>query len=106
ILFNVEMVLLSSAAVVQFSQTCFADYARLTQSDVIFSTQIKHLSFYRYFFENNVFVIIILSLFLLGTIYFLVRPREGGSMKFDKKADKQLAQIVGAAATPKPAASV
>ncbi|CAE8586784.1 unnamed protein product [Polarella glacialis] len=106
ILFNVEMVLLSSAAVVQLSQTCFADYARLTQSDVIFSTQIKHLSFYRYFFENNVFVIIILSLFLLGTIYLLVRPREGGSMKFDKKADKQLAQIVGAAATPKPAASV
>eukprot|EP00932_Pfiesteria_piscicida_P003545 SRR837773.13453.p1 GENE.SRR837773.13453~~SRR837773.13453.p1 ORF type:complete len:279 (+),score=79.25 SRR837773.13453:26-838(+) len=36
ILFNVELLLLTSAAVCQFAQTAFADYARLTDAEVIF----------------------------------------------------------------------
>eukprot|EP00931_Biecheleriopsis_adriatica_P065881 TRINITY_DN40337_c0_g1_i1.p1 TRINITY_DN40337_c0_g1~~TRINITY_DN40337_c0_g1_i1.p1 ORF type:complete len:534 (-),score=120.07 TRINITY_DN40337_c0_g1_i1:92-1693(-) len=102
ILFNVEMLLISSAAIVQFSQTCFSDYARLTDADVIFSAQIKRLEFYRFFFEHNVFIIIILSLFLLALIYFLVRPRDTATVQFSQKADKKLAKMIGAeGSTPK-----
>jgi len=93
ILFNVEMVLVSSAAVVQFEQQAFADYARLTDADVIFAAQVKYLKFYRWFFENNVFIYTLLIWFLLALIYLLVRPRDVPVVKFDKKTDKQLQSL-------------
>mmetsp|Transcript_30550 Transcript_30550/g.81037 ORF Transcript_30550/g.81037 Transcript_30550/m.81037 type:complete len:520 (+) Transcript_30550:3-1562(+) len=96
ILFNVEMVLLSSAAVVQFTQTAFKDYARLTDADVIFSAQIKYMSFYSYFFENLVFIYMLMAFWLIALVYLLVRPRDSGELKFDKKADAALAKMVGA----------
>lgn len=70
ILFNVLMMVISSAAVVQFAQEAFSDYARLTDADVLFSAQIKYLSFYSYFFDNNIFLYALLGWFLL-TILFL-----------------------------------
>eukprot|EP00929_Paragymnodinium_shiwhaense_P049276 TRINITY_DN24867_c0_g1_i1.p1 TRINITY_DN24867_c0_g1~~TRINITY_DN24867_c0_g1_i1.p1 ORF type:complete len:446 (-),score=123.34 TRINITY_DN24867_c0_g1_i1:228-1565(-) len=93
ILFNVEMVLISSAAVVQFTQEAFADYARLTDADVIFSAQVKYMKFYRFFFENDVFIWTLLIWFLLALIYLLVRPRDVPVVKFDKKSDKKLAGL-------------
>merc|ERR1712039_564807 len=96
ILFNVEMVLITSAAVVQFAQTAFADYARLTDADVIFSAQIKYLAFYNWFFENNVFIITLLSWFVLTIIFLFVRPRDtGDTYKIDKKVDRKLSKIIG-----------
>jgi len=105
ILFNVEMVLLSSAAVVQFTQTAFKDYARLTDADVIFSAQIKYMSFYSYFFENLVFIYVLMGFWLIALIYLLVRPRDTGELKFDKKADAALAKMVGAKSLAEAAAS-
>merc|ERR1712226_307939 len=88
ILFNVEMVLITSAAVVQFAQTAFSDYARLTDADVIFSAQIKYMTFYSYFFENNIFIYALLGWFVLALIYLLIRPRDAsGEIKFNKQAD-------------------
>merc|ERR1712007_234995 len=79
---NVEMVLISSAAVVQFAQVAFADYARLTDADVIFAAQIKYLTFYSFFFENNVFLYALLAWFLLTLIYLLVvGPRDNGGRR-------------------------
>jgi len=95
ILFNVEMVLISSAAVVQFSQVAFADYARLTDADIIFSAQIKYMSFYSWFFQNNVFIYMLLGWFLLTLLYLLIRPRDTSDVKFDEKADKKLAKLAG-----------
>lgn len=96
ILFNVEMLLISSAAVVQFSQTAFADYARLTDADVIFSAQIKYMTFYSYFFEHNVFIYMLLGWFVLALIYLLLRPKDtSGEVKFNKATDDRLAQILG-----------
>mmetsp|Transcript_100051 Transcript_100051/g.177518 ORF Transcript_100051/g.177518 Transcript_100051/m.177518 type:complete len:331 (-) Transcript_100051:160-1152(-) len=92
ILFNVLLVLLSSATVVQFSQQAFSDYARLTDADVIFSAQIKYLAFYRVFFENNVFIYTLLGWFLLTLIFLLVRgPRDGkrGKKKKSKSKSKE-----------------
>lgn len=91
ILFNVLMVLVSSATVVQFSQEAFSDYARLTDADVIFAAQIKYLTFYSIFFKNNVFIYMLLGWFLLTLIFLLVRgPRdhEGRRSKKNKKSKK------------------
>ncbi|CAK9072808.1 LIMR family protein DDB_G0293610 [Durusdinium trenchii] len=81
ILFNVEMLLISTAAMVQFSQTTFSDYARLTEADVIFSAQIQRLRFYR---------------FLIAFIFFLVRPRDQGSITFSAP-DQKLVSLADAA---------
>eukprot|EP00746_Dinoflagellata_sp_MGD_P010609 gnl/MRDRNA2_/MRDRNA2_121937_c0_seq1.p1 gnl/MRDRNA2_/MRDRNA2_121937_c0~~gnl/MRDRNA2_/MRDRNA2_121937_c0_seq1.p1 ORF type:complete len:483 (+),score=44.73 gnl/MRDRNA2_/MRDRNA2_121937_c0_seq1:202-1449(+) len=95
ILFNVILVLLTCGAVVQFSQECFADYVRLTDADLIFSVQIKYLMFYRFFFENDIFIYTLLGWFLLTLIYLLVRPREVKVVKFDKKTDARVKRIGG-----------
>jgi LMBR1 domain-containing protein 1 len=95
ILFNVILVLLTCGAVVQFSQECFADYVRLTDADLIFSVQIKYLMFYRFFFENDIFIYTLLGWFLLTLIYLLVRPREVKVVKFDKKIDKKMKKLGG-----------
>merc|ERR1712070_995147 len=93
---NVEMVMISSAAVVQFSQTAFSDYSRLTDADMLFSAQINHLAFFRFFFENQIFVIIILILSILALLYFIFRPRDKGVVRFSKKTDRFLASLIGA----------
>mmetsp|Transcript_34221 Transcript_34221/g.72891 ORF Transcript_34221/g.72891 Transcript_34221/m.72891 type:complete len:538 (+) Transcript_34221:227-1840(+) len=95
ILFNVEMVLLTSAAVCQFAETAFATYARLTSAEVIFSAQIKYLSFYSFFFKYNIFIYALLTFFLLALIYLLVKPRDNADLRPDKKADAKLAKIIG-----------
>lgn len=95
ILFNVELLLVTSAAVAQFSQTAFAGYARLTDADVIFAAQVKYMSFYSFFFKHNIFIYSLLGWFVIALIYLLVRPRDNGELRFDKKADKQLAKIIG-----------
>lgn len=96
ILFNVELVLISSAAIVQFEQAAFADYARLTEADVIFAAQVKYMTFYSWFFENSVFIWALLAWFLLSLIVLLVKPREGrATFRADKKADKTIAKLIG-----------
>jgi len=108
ILFNVELMLITSAAVVQFSQQAFADYARLTDADVIFAAQIKYMKFFRYFFENNVFIYTLLIWFLLTLIYLFAKPKDqSGVIKFDKKKDKKMSALAnfGKKADPSPASS-
>lgn len=96
ILFNVLIMLITSATVVQFSQQAFADYARLTDADVIFSAQIKYLTFYGFFFENNIFIYTLLGWFVLTIIYLFVcgardndRKRRKNMKKRDKKGKKE-----------------
>mmetsp|Transcript_49738 Transcript_49738/g.116190 ORF Transcript_49738/g.116190 Transcript_49738/m.116190 type:complete len:523 (+) Transcript_49738:52-1620(+) len=101
ILFNVEMLLVSTAAMVQFSQTAFSDYARLTEADVIFSAQIQRLRFYSFFFQNHIFIITMLVVFVLSLIYFVARPRDRGSITFKPQSDSRLAKMIGAS-SPKP----
>ncbi|CAE7802013.1 unnamed protein product, partial [Symbiodinium sp. KB8] len=105
ILFNVEMLLVATPSMVQFSQTAFADYARLTEADVIFSAQIQRLHFYSFFFKNHIFIISMLCVFLLSLIYFLVRPRDRGSVTVRASNDAKLTSLIGAA-TGKAASAV
>mmetsp|Transcript_30299 Transcript_30299/g.64485 ORF Transcript_30299/g.64485 Transcript_30299/m.64485 type:complete len:521 (-) Transcript_30299:103-1665(-) len=106
ILFNVEMLLLCSAAVAQFAQSAFSDYARLTDADVIFAAQIKYMAFYSWFFDNGVFIYLLLGWFLLTLIYLLCKPRDESDIKWDKKAGKKLAILAGGTKGTKSPASM
>ncbi len=55
---------------VQFCTDAFADYAFLTDAQNIFSTQFRYLTFFRYFWQYNVFIFTILILVVLSLIYF------------------------------------
>jgi len=71
-LFNINLILLTSVSVTQFCSSSFRDYVSMTDIDLIFSTQIRYLKFFVYFynyhiFEYAIFVRIILT---LGYNYF------------------------------------
>jgi len=53
---NTWLVLLCSIVVVQFCATSFPVYARDTSIDMLFGTQIRYLRFFKYFFNNKVFI--------------------------------------------------
>mmetsp|Transcript_52071 Transcript_52071/g.123982 ORF Transcript_52071/g.123982 Transcript_52071/m.123982 type:complete len:540 (-) Transcript_52071:83-1702(-) len=107
-LFNVWLVLLASGAVVQFAQEAFADYARLTDAELIFAAQTRHLSFYKFFFEHSIFMYWLLAWCLVSLIYLLLRPRDVDPSQVEKILDKHFAKLSGmdsAAEVSKPAAS-
>jgi LMBR1 domain-containing protein 1 len=54
-LFNIMLILLTSVSVTQFCAESFRDYTTMTDIDIIFSTQIKYLKFFSYFFKYKVF---------------------------------------------------
>mmetsp|Transcript_18569 Transcript_18569/g.27210 ORF Transcript_18569/g.27210 Transcript_18569/m.27210 type:complete len:554 (-) Transcript_18569:202-1863(-) len=82
-LFNIGLVLLCSVPVVQLSTLAFADYARYSTVNQLFGTQIQYLEFFRYFFENNVFVYAIIVFTGLTSIYLICRPRENSHAALD-----------------------
>ena len=69
-----RLILLSVLPVVQFCTQAFNTYARLTDADVIFSSTMRYLKFFRYFWAYNAFLFAILAVVLLSAIYF-VRTR-------------------------------
>ena len=54
-LFNVSLILLTSVSVTQFCAASFRDYCSMTDIDLIFSTQIRYLYFFIYFYKYHVF---------------------------------------------------
>jgi hypothetical protein len=66
-----RLILLSVLPVVQFCTQAFNTYARLTDADVIFSSTMKYLKFFRYFWAYNAFLFAILGVVLLSAIYFV-----------------------------------
>lgn len=75
-LFNVILVLLYSIPCVQFCTQAFQDYARLTDVDLIFGTQVKYLKGFSMFFANNVFIYVLLGWSLVCLLYLIVYPRD------------------------------
>ncbi|MES1910469.1 MAG: hypothetical protein MHM6MM_003056 [Cercozoa sp. M6MM] len=83
---NTWVALAVSIPCVQFCARAFPVYARLTAVDMLVGTQVQHLRFFRYFFENNVFAIALLSVAVLTFIFVAcVLPRNRS-----KEVDKQL----------------
>lgn len=54
-LFNIMLIMLTSISVTQFCASAFQDYATMTDIDLIFSTQIRYLKFFVYFYKYHVF---------------------------------------------------
>ena len=76
LLFNSSIVILSTAAIAQFSYTAFKDYARRSTAQVVFAGQIQYLDFYSWFFKYNVFVFFLLVWSLLALVVLSLWPRE------------------------------
>ena len=97
ILFNVMLVMLTSVSVIQFSIRSFGEYTSLTEADIIFNTQIKYLSFYGFFFRNNLFEYGLLIIAIVSFIYLICRPNDTNTVKKilykkfenDKKANEE-----------------
>ena len=81
ILFNVLLVMLTSVSVIQFSIRAFGEYTSLTDADIIFNTQIKYLTFYSFFFNNNIFEYGMLIIAVISFIYLICRPNDTNTVK-------------------------
>ena len=55
-LVNTLLFNLWSIALTHFCTIAFAEYTRLTDVEKIFAIQIKHMMFFEWFYEHNVFV--------------------------------------------------
>jgi len=75
-LVNTWVLLLVSVPTVQFSAFAFPIYVRYTSIDMLFGVQSKFLTFFRYFWVNNVFIWWMLVVALLTTLYLSCRPRD------------------------------
>lgn len=84
---NTWVILLCSVPTVQFCTLAFPIYARYTDVDMVFGTQIQYLQFLTEFWKNNVFIIALLCINFLTIVYLLVCPK-------DRNADVE-AEIAG-----------
>lgn len=75
-MFNLQLVLLCVLPCVQFCTTAFSQYARYSEADVIFGTQMRYIDGFRWFWQYNVFLFSILGFTLLSIIYFSVFPSD------------------------------
>ena len=81
ILFNIMLFMITSVSVNQFCVKAFNEYAAMTDIDLIFSTQIKYLQFFVYFYRYNVFEYMLCAIMLISLIYLILRPSDSNSMK-------------------------
>lgn len=75
-IFNTWLIILMSIACLQFCATSFPVYARFTEVNVIFGSQVRYLKFFSFFFDNNIFVIVMLSIMALTGIILSMCPRD------------------------------
>jgi LMBR1 domain-containing protein 1 len=75
-MFNVQLVLLCVLPTVQFSTNAFSQYARATEADNLFGTQMNYIQGFRFFWQYNVFLFVLLSFVLLSLIYFSCFPSD------------------------------
>ena len=86
---NSWLILICSFVVVQFSALSFPVYARNTTVDLIFGTQIRHLRFFVYFFNNNVFIYCLLVFTVCGVFWQILCPRNES-----ERIEKELKDIM------------
>ncbi|KAG8460105.1 hypothetical protein KFE25_014250 [Diacronema lutheri] len=87
LLFNTELILVCSVAVVHFCQRAFDIYTRLTTIDQLLGNEVENLRGLKYFFQNSVFLWIFVLLALLSAVWLLIFPKEHKQDKFDDDDD-------------------
>ena len=75
-LVNISLMLLCTPALVMFVAQSLEEYLSLTDADTIFGQQVRFMRFFRVFFDNNVFIIITLAVFVISAIYFIKYPND------------------------------
>lgn len=73
-LVNTWLILICSVPIVQFSVQAFPVYARFTEVDMLFGTQVQYLKFFKIFWVNDIFVIAILAVAFITMVGLLVYP--------------------------------
>ena len=81
LLFNTNLILLSSISVTHFCATAFREYVSMTDIDLIFGTQIRYLRFFVFFYEYNIFIYALFSLMIIAFIYLICRPHDRTSLE-------------------------
>jgi LMBR1 domain-containing protein 1 len=71
-LFNLSLLLLCVPPLIQFCSAAFAEYLVLTEADTIFSQFVRYMQFFRFFFDNNIFVIALLVVMVLALVFLLL----------------------------------
>lgn len=59
-LFNIMILMMATLAVCHFLAEAFSNYMRLTKLSLLFSIMIKNVDFFKFFFQNNIFVWVLL----------------------------------------------
>lgn len=85
------LIMITSVSVTQFCAGSFSEYTAMTDIDIIFSSQIKHLKFFRFFFKFHIFEYALFGIIILSTVYLLFRPSDTKSVKslVEKKSNKK-----------------
>jgi len=96
ILFNVNLIMLCTLPTLQFAVDAFQDYARLTDISNIANVQIRYLEFFQFFYDNNIFVLVMLGFFVVSFLYWIVcgcccgkeRRNDDGKKQLEKDLEK------------------
>jgi LMBR1 domain-containing protein 1 len=97
-MFNVSLILICSVSVTLFAVKAFSLYTRLTDISVMFGVQVQYLEFFKYFYQNQVFEIMLFCWTILVAIYlafFKCRdaPRKPPSADIDLEFKRERLQI-------------
>lgn len=73
-MFNVGLIMLASVSVTQFCAASFREYTVMTDIDLIFSTQIRYLVFFNYFYRYHIFeyILFVMILFKKGNFNYFI----------------------------------
>lgn len=94
VMFNVMLLLICSVSVTLFAVKAFSMYTRLTDINAMFGVQVQYLEFFRYFYENQVFEIMLFCWTIVVAFYFAVfkckdgpqrQPRSDTGLEFTKE---------------------
>uniref|UniRef100_A0A7S2RLI5 LIMR family protein n=1 Tax=Mucochytrium quahogii TaxID=96639 RepID=A0A7S2RLI5_9STRA len=75
-LVNTSLILFCIAPLVQFSASALQEYIVLTDVDAIFGQQVTFVTFFHFFFANNVFIIMMLGFGFITFIAMVCCPRD------------------------------
>ncbi|KAF4720231.1 hypothetical protein FOZ62_030840 [Perkinsus olseni] len=98
LLFNASLILLSTAATVHFATVALADYTKQSVAWRMFATEVHYLDFYRFFFDNKIFLYMMIISSVIGFIMLTVNGRvKTTSLYVDKSAEKRIRDLASSA---------
>jgi len=100
ILFNIMLILITSISLIHFCVKAFNEYVSMTDIDIIFSYLIKNLTFFKFFFDKNIFEWAFCAIMLISFIYLILRPNDINTIqkilyeKIEKEKTKKTNKLI------------